>query len=113
MYRYRDLTVEGISVRDIRLHPLDDHYGCFAVGQSEHGKATAALFGTGAVPFIGHEALDRHQQERVERAFFARQSLEIIPSQKARKELLGQILGILRAMAMAADVGIERILILL
>src|SRR5262245_31278448 len=72
----------------------------------DHRGATA-LLRSGPITLIGHEMLQKGQQERTKLALAVAQVTEEIPFLQMSKEALGEILGIGRLMAFAAKVRID------
>src|SRR6185503_4658584 len=68
-----------------------------------------ALLARAFLPFIGEEMLDRGEQERTEAALVAVYVLQIMLREEQLEESLRQILGVMRAVALAADECVERI----
>src|ERR1035441_6842449 len=57
--------------------------------QRQGRQAAAPLLGAQAVPFVGQEPLQRHEEERAEPALLPRGGLEVILLQQAGGELFG------------------------
>ena len=70
--------------------------------------AAAAFLGSGFVPLVGQKTFEHHQQEGAELALCPGDGMQIVLVQQPREELLGEVLGIGRAVALAADVGVKR-----
>jgi hypothetical protein len=62
----------------------------------------------GAVPFIGHEPFQGHEQEGAEFAFVAGDAFEVIFFKEAGEKSLGEILGIFARMSLPTNVSVER-----
>ncbi len=69
----------------------------------------AALQRLCAGPLLGQEMLQSRQEKRAKLAFRAVNVAQIILLQEPHEELLRQILGIVRAVALPADEGVKRI----
>ena len=73
------------------------------------GREAAALLRVLPVPFVGQKAFQGDQQEGAEFALLARGGLQVILLQQPRKKALSEFLGVGRAAAGAAGVGVEGI----
>src|ERR1051326_8984256 len=70
---------------------------------------STALLRIGAMPFVGEKALQRDQQKRAKSAFIRRNSRQRFAFEQTSEESLSQVFRIVRGVALAADVSIERI----
>ena len=86
-------------------------YRCSAssVSSDSGSLAAAAFLGAGAVPFVRQEPLQRHNEEGAEAALLPRGRFQVILLQQPGEELLGQVLGVGRAVPLPAHVGIQGI----
>jgi hypothetical protein len=63
----------------------------------------------GLVPFVGEEMFHRRQQKRPKPSPMLISLGQPVPLQHPGKELLGEVLGVVRIVAGAPDEGVERI----
>jgi hypothetical protein len=68
-----------------------------------------AFFGRGLVPLVGKKVIESRQEKRAELSLQRADIFEKASLEQMGKESLGQILSIMSVVALASDVGVERI----
>ena len=76
--------------------------------QGEKRLPAASFRSASVVPLIGEEMIDRSQQEGPEFAFFLADAVQGVGPQQAEEKALGQVLGVVRAIALASDTTVKR-----
>ena len=113
--------LDGVIENRLRPAPVERLIGCqlaiedqtatgfrFLGINRDHVGSAAALLGVFPANFADQEVAQARQQVRAEAAFARPDRLEILAFDQARQVALDQVLGRVRVMTRAAEVGVKR-----